>query len=116
MLEREQHRLDAMRSRPALARPQLLLDGWANDVTGLRDRAHRALRHRLSAAGEELRHTLARLRGLSPAATMARGYAIVQGPTGQVVYAEGDVGAGDRLRIRLAHGELAATVDPGRPR
>ena len=34
--------------------------------------------HRLDRAGTELHHTLARLRALSPAATLERGYAIVQ--------------------------------------
>lgn len=110
-VEREQHRLDALRSRPALARPHVLLDAWSTDVTGLRDRAARSLAHRLDAATEELRHTLARLRALSPAATMARGYAIVQRADGHVVHAATETSTGDRLRIRLAEGELAATVD-----
>ena len=48
---------------------------------------------------------------LSPAATLQRGYAIVQRPDGAVVRAPADVSAADRLRIRLAGGELTATVD-----
>ena len=110
LLEREQHRLDALRSRPALARPELLLDRWEEQVDALRERARRSLRHRLEAAEHELRHTLARLRALSPAATLARGYAIVQRPDGHVVQAATEVSPGDRLRVRLAAGELAATV------
>jgi exodeoxyribonuclease VII large subunit len=110
LLDREQHRLDAVRSRPALARPQLLLETRAAEVSGLRDRAGRCLRHRLDAAGSELRHTLARLRALSPAATLARGYAVVQRADGQVVCAATEVGQGDPVRIRLAAGELTAAV------
>ena len=53
---------------------------------------------------------MARLRALSPAATLQRGYAIVQRPDGTVVRAPDQVTKGDPLRVRLAGGELAATV------
>lgn len=111
LVDRESHRLDLLRSRPVLARPQVMLDQRATEVTALRDRAGRCLDHRLGAAGEDLRHTLARLRALSPAATLDRGYAIVQRADGHVVRAASEVAKGDPLRVRLAEGELAATVD-----
>ncbi|WP_431973167.1 exodeoxyribonuclease VII large subunit [Micromonospora haikouensis] len=111
LVDREAHRLDGLRSRPVLARPQVMVEQRAADVTALRQRAGRTLHHRLGAAQDELRHTLARLRALSPAATLERGYAIVQRADGQVVRAAGEVGRGDALRVRLAEGELAATVD-----
>ncbi|MDG4767818.1 exodeoxyribonuclease VII large subunit [Solwaraspora sp. WMMD406] len=112
MLDREAHRLEMVRSRPVLARPQVLLDGRAGEVTGLRDRAARCLAHRLTAGTAELGHTLARLRALSPAATLDRGYAIVQDAAGQVVRSPGQVSAGDRLRLRLAGGDLGAVAKP----
>ncbi|SCE87814.1 Exodeoxyribonuclease VII large subunit [Micromonospora haikouensis] len=111
LVDREAHRLDGLRSRPVLARPQVMVEQRAADVTALRQRAGRTLHHRLGAAQDELRHTLARLRALSPAATLERGYAIVQRADGHVVRAAGEVGRGDALRVRLAEGELAATVD-----
>ena len=80
------------------------------DVGALRERATRSLDHRLRRADDELRHTLARLRALSPAATLERGYAIVQRADGHVVRAADDVKIDDVLRIRLAQGELEATV------
>jgi exodeoxyribonuclease VII large subunit len=115
LLEREQHRLDALRTRPVLARPQVMVDERAAETAALRERAGRYLRHRLDAAAEELQHLLARVRALSPAATLRRGYAIVQRPDGQVVRDPAEVAAGDMLRIRLAGGDLAASVtEPGR--
>ncbi|MDG6104927.1 exodeoxyribonuclease VII large subunit [Dactylosporangium aurantiacum] len=112
-LDREQQRLDAIRSRPSIARPLSMIEQRAADVTQLRDRAARNLSHRLDRAGTELAHTLARLRTLSPAATLQRGYAIVQRADGAVVRAAADVSPGGALRIRLAEGELAATAtDP----
>jgi exodeoxyribonuclease VII large subunit len=112
LVDREQHRLDAIRSRPSLARPHTMVDSREAEVVALRDRATRTLTHRLDRATAELAHTLARLRTLSPAATLERGYAIVQrADDGAVVRAPDDVAAKDPLRIRLADGELAATVD-----
>lgn len=111
LLDREAHRVEALRSRPVLARPHLMLDQRGADLSALRDRAARCLDHRLGTATGELRHTLARLRALSPAATLQRGYAIVQGADGHVVRAAAEVAAGDHLRVRLAEGELTATVN-----
>ncbi|HEY2673530.1 MAG TPA: exodeoxyribonuclease VII large subunit [Rugosimonospora sp.] len=111
LIDREQHRLDAVRSRPVLARPEVMIDTRAAEVTALRERAARCLAHRLDRGSDELSHTVARLRALSPAATLQRGYAIVQRPGDGAVLREPDeVKPGDALRLRLAGGELAATV------
>jgi exodeoxyribonuclease VII large subunit len=109
--DREQHRLDALRSRPVLIRPATMLDARAEAVTDLRGRADRVLRHRLDRAGAELHLTLARLRGLSPAATLERGYAIVARAADAMVLRDpAQVRVGEDLRVRLAGGTLAATV------
>ncbi|RSM56501.1 exodeoxyribonuclease VII large subunit [Actinoplanes sp. ATCC 53533] len=110
LVDREAHRLDSWRSRPVLARPEVLVDQRAAEVTGLRDRATRSLDQRLGRADDDLRHTLARLRALSPRATLERGYAIVQRTDGHVVLAAGEVETGDVVRVRLADGELRAEV------
>jgi exodeoxyribonuclease VII large subunit len=110
LLDREQHRLDAMRARPVLARPETVLDRHREQLTALRDRAARTLSHRLDRADTETHHVLARLRALSPAATLNRGYAVVARADGAVVRGPGDVNVGDALRVRLAQGELAAKV------
>jgi exodeoxyribonuclease VII large subunit len=110
LLDREQHRIDGLRSRPVLARPYVMLDQRAAELTTLRGRAARCLAHRVDAATDSLAHTTARLRALSPAATLQRGYAIVQRADGHVVRAAAEVGVDDSLRVRLAEGELAAKV------
>jgi exodeoxyribonuclease VII large subunit len=110
LIEREEHRIDSWRSRPSLARPELLVDQRAADVTALRERAVRSLDQRVRRADDELRHTTARLRALSPAATLQRGYAIVQRDDGHVVRAATEVATDDNLKVRLAEGELRAVV------
>jgi exodeoxyribonuclease VII large subunit len=111
LLDREQHRLDGIRSRPALARPEAMIEQREADTAALRERGTRCLGHRLDRADGELTHTLARLRALSPAATLQRGYAIVQRQDGTVVRSPAEVSPADPVRIRLAGGELTATVD-----
>jgi exodeoxyribonuclease VII large subunit len=110
LLDRERHRIESWRSRPVLARPESLIDQRAAEAVTLRERAGRSLEHRLRRADDDLRHTVARLRALSPAATLQRGYAIVQHPDGHVVRAADEVATDDLLRIRLASGELRAAV------
>jgi exodeoxyribonuclease VII large subunit len=111
LLDRERHRLDAIRSRPALAGPETMIEQREADTTALRERGTRCLGHRLDRADGELAHTVARLRALSPAATLQRGYAIVQRQDGTVVRTPAEVSPADAVRIRLAGGELTATVD-----
>jgi exodeoxyribonuclease VII large subunit len=107
-LDRERAWLDAARSRPALARPEAWLDQRASDVEGERLRARRTLAHRLEGADADVRQTRARVRSLSPLATLERGYAVVQHANGDVVRRAEDVTAGEPLRIRLAEGEVVA--------
>ncbi|GAA3944646.1 exodeoxyribonuclease VII large subunit [Actinomadura viridis] len=110
-IERELAWLHGVRSRPALADPIREVERQSERVTALRDRARRCLSGALDRAGDELSHTRARLRALSPASTLERGYAIVQRPDASVVRDAADVGAGDRLLVRLSGGRLAVTVE-----
>jgi exodeoxyribonuclease VII large subunit len=113
LVDREAHLLRALRSRPVLANPTSIVDVREQEVARLRERAARTLGHRLERAAGDCHHTLARLRALSPAATMARGYAVVQrSADGAVLRDPVDAPAGTGLRVRLAGGELAATVTP----
>ena len=111
-LDRERTGLAALRSRPVLADPENLLRDRAQVVHALTERSHRVLVHRLDRAGDDLRHVRARVGALSPAATLERGYAVVQRSDGAVVRRPTQVEAGEWLRLRLAEGELAAQVSP----
>jgi len=115
LLRREQERLAAVRSRPALARPEVLLEAHAARLTDLRRTAWRVLDARVQAGGVELVQLAARVTALSPAATLERGYAVVQRADGSVVRGPDEVAVGDPLRVRLARGELAARVEGDAP-
>ncbi|TDB90649.1 exodeoxyribonuclease VII large subunit [Actinomadura sp. 7K534] len=110
-VQRELAWLAAIRSRPALADPVREVERQSERVLALRDRARRCLSGALDRAGDELSHTRARLLALSPAATLERGYAIVQREGGAVVREAAGVAEGERLHVRLAGGRLGVTVD-----
>jgi exodeoxyribonuclease VII large subunit len=115
LLDREEQALAGFRTRPALAAPYAMLDQRAEDVAALRDRARRAVDHRVTRDSEVLAQTLARVRALSPLATLERGYAVVQRADGAVVRKPDEVAEGDPLAVRLAGGVLAATVRGAEP-
>jgi exodeoxyribonuclease VII large subunit len=109
-LSRELHALETIRSRPALADPARGLADRALEVESLRERARRTLHHQLDRAGNDLGHQLARVRGLSPLATLRRGYAVVQDPDGHVVTAVAQASKDMTLAVRVADGRIAAVV------
>jgi exodeoxyribonuclease VII large subunit len=119
-VSREQRALAQLRSRPVLAEPLTAVTARADEI----HRARRAIRRditRLAATEtERIGHLSARLATLGPAATLARGYAVVQtvGQTvgqseNQVLRSVDDAPAGTRLRVRVADGAVAA-VSEGR--
>ena len=112
-LEQQQRWLESVRTRPVLASPDRLLLGREEDVVGLRTRARRTLVHRVEGAERDLEHARARVAALSPAATLERGYAVVQRADGSLVRDPAEVADGELLRVRVAGGRLAVRVDRG---
>jgi len=79
-----------------------------------RGRLLRQVSYRLRSAREHLEARAARLRALSPAATLSRGYAIVESG-GHVLHDASAAEPGARLRIQLHRGRLTSTVDAIEP-
>jgi exodeoxyribonuclease VII large subunit len=97
-------------TRPVFAEPIRLVEDRRTAVVALRDRASRCFSAQLDHATNDLSHTRARVLTMSPQATLDRGYAVVQKQDGTVVRDPAQVSAGERLRVRLAEGELEATA------
>ncbi|MDX3308001.1 exodeoxyribonuclease VII large subunit [Streptomyces sp. NPDC054884] len=110
-VEREERGLAHALARPAIQDPHRMIDERAGHVASLADRARRTLGHLLDRADSELSHTHARVVALSPAATLKRGYAVLQKADGHVVRDPGDTAAGEALRARVAGGEFTVRVD-----
>jgi exodeoxyribonuclease VII large subunit len=109
-LDREGHLLASLRSRPVLSDPAAAMNARERDLAALRDRLRLVLDKRLERARDDLDHIRARVLALSPAATLERGYAVVQRADGRVVRRPGDLDDGEEVRLRLAEGEVAAAV------
>lgn len=107
----EQQHLDALRGRPSLADPRVGLDDRTHEVAALRARSRRVLGHVLDRAHDDLGHQLARVRALSPLATLRRGYAVLSDADGTLFSSIADVAAGQPVTIRVADGRIHASVD-----
>jgi exodeoxyribonuclease VII large subunit len=114
-IAQEQHRLDTVRARPSLADPGSGLAERRREVEALRERARRTVHHQLDRAANDLGHQLARVRGMSPLATLQRGYAVVQDQDGHVVTGVGAVDVDQPLQVRVLDGRIGVTVNDTEP-
>jgi exodeoxyribonuclease VII large subunit len=114
-VSREQRALAQLRSRPVLAEPLTALAARAEEIHRARSAVRRDIRRLVAAETDRVGHLGARLATLGPAATLARGYAVVQtvpdaGPAA-VLRSVGDAPPGTRLRVRVADGAVAAVSE-----
>ncbi|HEV7419930.1 MAG TPA: exodeoxyribonuclease VII large subunit [Mycobacterium sp.] len=113
-VHREQHTVSQLRSRPVLAQPLAALTARAEEIHRARAAARRDVTRLVASETERVGHLSARLATLGPAATLARGYAVVQiaSDSMPVLRSIEDAPAGTRLRIRVADGAVT-TVSEG---
>ena len=109
-LDRERSWLAAITSRPVLASPQREIDRQHEHVRALSERGRLAMTTTVNRSGDNLAHLRARLIAVSPAATLQRGYAIVQHHDATVVLSARQVAAGDPLTVRFAADQLEVTA------
>ncbi|MHA7648397.1 exodeoxyribonuclease VII large subunit [Mycobacterium sp. ML4] len=115
-VSREERSLAQLRSRPVLADPLRMVTTRSDEVHRARSALRRDINRMLMVETERVGHLRAQLSTLGPAATLARGYAVVQvrSENGrQILRSVDDAPAGTRLRVRVADGAIAA-VSEGR--
>jgi exodeoxyribonuclease VII large subunit len=102
------------RSRRALTRgAERVLERQREQLRATHERLQRAPRLALERRRASLEHAAARMRALSPQATLGRGYAIVR-REGRIVREAATLARGDRVDVQLATGDFEATVDDTR--
>lgn len=99
--------LEQLRSRPALRSPEPIITQRAQEVWLLVSRGRDTVDRVLETAGRRTAELRASLRALSPASTLARGYAIVQTREG-ILRDAADAPAGTPLTITVDRGSVAA--------
>jgi len=113
-VQREAHLVSQLRSRPVLASPWRGIDDRADEIDQLRTAGRRDISRAITAESTTVEHLRARLTTLGPAATLARGYAVVQrilpdgGP--EVLRSVDDAPPGTQIRVRVADGAVRAAV------
>jgi exodeoxyribonuclease VII large subunit len=115
IVRRQQESLDAIRSRTVLADPTASFAVHHERVAALRDRGHRAISTRVQHEARTVEHALARVRAMSPRATLERGYSILVDGEGHAVSSVADIDTDDDLLAYLLDGQLVVGVREVRP-
>lgn len=100
--------LDQLRSRPVLRSPAPIIDARSQEIWLLLSRGRETVTRQLDAATRTTSELRASLRALSPAATLARGYAIAHLEGGVILRDAKDAPAGSTLTITVDRGSVAA--------
>lgn len=113
-VQRESHGLAQIRSRPVLANPLGAITQKSDEVARLLAGVRRDVLRGVAHEQTRIEHLAARLTTLGPAATLARGYAVVQRilPDGstEVIRSVEDAPMGAQIRVRVGDGAVRAAV------
>jgi exodeoxyribonuclease VII large subunit len=109
LLAQQAQVLQQLRSRPVLTNPASMIDGHQQLVHEAVRRARRDVRHLLDRESDAVGHHVARVRSLSPLATLERGYAVAQRPDGTVITTLEQVP--DAFTVRLSDGSVAVRTE-----
>lgn len=113
-VQREQRGLDQVRSRPVLADPLRMVTVRQDEIAVARTALRRDMKRLVESESQRVGHLSAQLATLGPAATLARGYSVVQrvhdDGTVEVLRTVTDAPAGASLRVRVSDGAVTATV------
>ena len=110
LVGRQQEFLSALRSRPVLMDPTATFGRRYEQLADLRHRANRAIATTVERESALVDHHLARVRAMSPQATLDRGYSILLKPEGAAVRSFDEVQTGEELLAQLADGQLTVEV------
>ena len=110
LVGRQQELLNVLRSRPGLMDPTATFGRRSEQLAELRHRANRAIGATIERESALVGHHLARVRAMSPQATLERGYSILLDRDGAAVRSVDRVKAGEDLLAQLADGQLAVEV------
>jgi exodeoxyribonuclease VII large subunit len=115
VLKHQQDWLTSIRSRPVLTDPTATFALRHEQIATLKHRAQRAISTTIERESTAIDHHLARVRSLSPKATLERGYSILVGPDGHALTSVAELDEGDDLLAYLMDGQLVVEVRETRP-
>jgi exodeoxyribonuclease VII large subunit len=110
-LNQYQIRLESLRTRPVLQRPMVLVDDRRQRLDELAERSIRAVELRVERSRQQLAAGAASLDALSPLKVLARGYAMVTLPGGDLVTSIKEISGGNTIHARLDDGSIRCKVE-----
>ena len=110
-IEFELAKLASNMERQIMREPELIISTRRDVIKELAARSHRSMSSALALGREEISGLRTQVRTLSPQATLDRGYSVVQTSDGSVVRKASELKSGQRLRLRLAQGEVGAITE-----
>lgn len=110
-IEFELAKLASYMERQIMREPELIISTRRDVIKELAARSHRSMSSALALGREEISGLRTQVRTLSPQATLDRGYCVVQTSDGSVVRKASELKSGQRLRLRLAQGEVGAITE-----
>ncbi len=80
-------------------------------IDNLEAKFHKSLSEKIDTKNDLLQAFADRLNGLSPLATLKRGYSIIRSSTGEIITSNKQTNVGESLDLTLSDGRLVCTVD-----
>ncbi|WP_020468370.1 exodeoxyribonuclease VII large subunit [Zavarzinella formosa] len=114
-VELARERLASALDRRVLRLPLEQIRDSEKRLDDIGSRLHRGIRQQLDRARQRMEATAAQLESLSPLQVLKRGYSLTLNERGLPVRAAGDATVGERLRTRVAAGEIISRVESIQP-
>jgi exodeoxyribonuclease VII large subunit len=96
--------------RPVMKDPLIMVTSRHEIISGFISRSFMSMNSKLLRAFDEVTHIAARVRTLSPQATLDRGYSVVQKSDGAIVKDPASLAPGEKIQLRMAKGVALATA------
>lgn len=109
VLQHSQHQLGALIKQ--LRHPGQKIQEHFQRLDELEQRLHRAIKNIFSHQQHQLNNVCRALETISPLATLARGYAIVSLPSGEILRNSNQVHSGDKIKTQLHEGIVDSVVE-----
>ncbi len=109
-LKASRERLEGMAQKRALTDPTALIADKGMQLDHLQHRLAAAMRAVTDREGGRFAALAASLDALSPLRVLGRGYALAQTESGEILRSAAQTAPGERIRVRLARGQLVCDV------
>ena len=104
-------KIDALESGLSPSKRHDTINQLSQTIDGLEASYQKAVNDKLDGGNNRLQSLAARLNGLSPLATLKRGYSISRRSSGEIVTSSQQVNIGEKLDVNLSKGSLVCSVD-----